>query len=136
MGAIVDDLRRLALIIKSAGLSVPDVTDSTQRIQATVLDYLEERLNPPMAQIRPGSPFLADGDVFGAAEIRWEVDLVVAPGDNKTEVHDLLTLIDTLYVVLRDAGYGIDSVAEFSAMAANNTQYLSTVVTVVSTINP
>lgn len=91
-------------------------------------DYLPERVNPPVAIVSPGEPFVEEGDTFTTMKVTLDVVLVAGKASNKQSTYDLYDLIDTAVFNLGD--WHVDSVQRPYQLEANGVPYLATTVTI------
>jgi hypothetical protein len=84
----------------------------------------------------PGSPYIADGDVFGSFIATFTVDLVMGQAANKVVANGLDEQIEDALVALCNAGYSVESVGQPYSMDINNASYLAATLTVTANINP
>lgn len=97
-----------------------------------VFDTIPESLVPPCVVIGPADPWLADGEVFGDAEINYELTVIVPNATNQVMRDQLFSVIEILYPALREEGYGI-TVESPKTLPANGTRYLAGFINLVST---
>ncbi|SNS41584.1 hypothetical protein SAMN06309944_0164 [Micrococcales bacterium KH10] len=87
-------------------------------------DHLPERLNPPVAVLVPGSPYLEAGDVFGTHKVRYTVALVAGNATNDMATKALDELIETAVTALWDTA-DLERAGDVYTYQANNGQYLA-----------
>lgn len=94
-------------------------------LRARAYPNLPDRLNPPLALVQPGSPYLEPGPAAGYAAgswaIRHEVILIVAPGDSKVQAESLDVLVEAAMHVA--AGHGLQSVEQPYPLEVGNATY-------------
>lgn len=118
MNTLTDARASLAAILTDAGL--------------TALDFLPERINPPVALITAGAPWVANGETFGSFEVRYVVTLVApkATNDTATDTLDALAA-EALVAVCNAPDWGVDRVDEPHMLVVNGGEYLAASLTVV-----
>lgn len=105
----------------STALATSDLTKLRDEITAaitaagiTAVAYLPDRLNPPLALVQPGSPYIEPSKTSRPGAVRWaihhEVILLVAPGDKRHQTVSLDALIEDSLGAL--VPFGIDQVAQ------------------------
>ena len=102
---------------------------------ARAYPYLPNRLNPPLALVQPGDPYLEPnataGFAVGSWTIRHEVILLVAPGDNDKQADSLDALLEAALVPLVD--HGITSVGQPYPLEVGNSAYTACRVSLTTT---
>jgi hypothetical protein len=107
----------LAALIEGAGI--------------TCLEYIPERITPPIAVMEPTSEWIASGENFGEFRIGFDVTLVTQTASNNKATGDLDTMVeDVLAEVADTAGFYASSVTAPTVLAVNNAEYLSVAVTI------
>lgn len=104
-------------------------------IGVTVYDHAPERLTPPAALVVHGSPLVQAGDSFGSRLVRFEVWIVSRLGANARMTTDLDTLIDSTIDALAADDWTVESVSQPFDYAVNSATYLSSTITVSSTVS-
>lgn len=98
-----------------------------------VADHMPERLNPPVAFLAAGSPYVESGDTYGTFAVRFTVVLVAPRAVNAASTAGLDRLVAAaLTAVVEAPGWGAERVDQPSLLAANNTEYLSTTLDVIT----
>lgn len=99
--------------------------------------YLPDRLNPPLALVQPGSPYIEPSTTSRPGAQRWkvhhEVVLLVAPGDKRHQTVSLDSLIEDSLVAL--VPFGIDQVAQPYSLqlGTNGPSYFAARITLTTT---
>lgn len=97
----------------------------------TCLEYIPERVTPPIAIMEPTSEWVASGEAFGEYRIGYDVTLVTQTASNNKATTDLDTMVeDVLNAVADTAGFYSTSVSAPAVLAVNNAEYLSVAVTI------
>jgi len=102
----------LALDLQNAGLEV--------------LDYVPERIVPPIVIISSGSPYLVTETVGNEYRLGLNLTLIAGTATNEQVTEDLDDLIAKVVSALADLGYVIlKSVNPPFRLAANSAEYLA-----------
>lgn len=90
----------------------------------TVSDHVPERINPPLAVIEPGTPYVQAGQTFTEFEVRYQVILLAATAANQVASSEL----DRLIVAVLDAvdTFDLDQVDQPSQFDTGSAQFLGT----------
>lgn len=90
--------------------------------------FVPEVIGAPAAVVAPADPYLEGGEgvPFGSFRIRYKVTLVADVGDNQRVTASLDALIEDAAVVLANAGWDVESVAEPYVYQANSNMHLAT----------
>ncbi|MFD1505262.1 hypothetical protein FE374_09365 [Georgenia yuyongxinii] len=119
--SLTDHRTTLAAALSGAGLQVEA--------------HLPERINPPVAILTPGTPYLEGGDTYGSYTLRFTVLLVTPTAANATATTVLDELIVKAVAGVEGAdGFGLERVDQPAMLQANNAQYMSTTVEVLKHI--
>lgn len=110
-----------------------EVKDVLAGVGFKSFDYLPERVNPPVAIVAPGEPFVEEGDTFTTMLTRLDVVLVAGKASNKNSTYELYDLIDTAIFNLGD--WHIDGVQRPYQLETGGAFYLATTVTISKNIN-
>lgn len=113
--AITDIKAQLATTLATTGLDV--------------LDYIPERLVPPIVVISNGSPYLEQSNFGPDYKLSLDLLLVAATAVNEDATEALDSLIEALVSALPDYA-GMRGVQKPYALAANNAEYLATTVNI------
>lgn len=105
-----------------------------ERAGSSVLDFLPERIVPPIALIASGSPYVEAGSSFGSFNVRFTVVLVCPTGTNETSTQELDSLVTATVVALHDSPWGLERVDQPSMLAHGGTNFLSTTIDVTQTV--
>lgn len=100
----------LALTLTAAGLDV--------------LDYIPERLQPPIVIIRAGSPYLVTASIGHEYVINLELQAVAMTADNEQATDALDDLIEACILAL-PADAGFSDVSQPYNLVANGADYLA-----------
>lgn len=99
-----------------------------QQAGLRVLDYVPERITPPIVILTAGSPYLTHSAVVRSEySMGLEATLVASKATNKVETENLDALIEAFLFAL--PGYAkMDSVGTPFDLSANNANYLAATV--------
>lgn len=96
---------------------------------------LPDRLQPPLALVQPGDPYLTPSDTAGYAKggwtIRHEVVVIVPPGDNRIQTTALDALIEDALAAVID--WGVVQVNQPYTLQVGDAQYLACRIQLVTT---
>lgn len=107
----------LAALIEGAGI--------------TCMEFIPERITPPIAVMEPTSEWIASGEAFGEFRIGFDVTLVTQTASNRISTDNLDQMVeDVLTAVADTAGFYSTSVSAPAVLAVNNAEYLSVAVTI------
>ena len=96
--------------------------------------YLQERPNPPVAIVVPGSPYVTAGSQFGTFKASFTILLITRTATNEVATAALDDMIaTTLVAVAGDATFGIDTVDQPSQITVNGAVYLAVMIDVSTT---
>lgn len=96
-----------------------------------VTAYVPERITPPIAAIRPGSPYLQIADFSGDYQLNLELVLLVPTRTNELESSDLDALIEDVVAAVAGCSYAtMGNVEQPFIQEANNAAYLATTIQV------
>jgi len=91
-----------------------------------ILDYVPERIVPPIVIITPGSPYLVQETLGSEYRLGLTLTLVAATATNEEATEDLDNLIATTVSAIGDLGYAVlRQVNPSFRLAANNAEYLA-----------
>ena len=110
-----------------------EITVSKQELQLDlqnagleVLDYVPERIVPPIIVMTAGSPYLVPETVGNTYRLGLNLTLIAATATNEEATEALDELIANTVSALGDLGYVIlKSVNPSYRLAANNAEYLA-----------
>lgn len=105
-----------------------EVKAELQEAGINSFDYLPERLNPPVAIVSPGEPFVEEGDTFTTFKVTLDVVLVAGKATNVVSTDQLYDLIDTAIFNLGD--WKVSTVQRPYQLEANGAYYLATTLTI------
>lgn len=78
------------------------------------IPFLPDRLDPPLALVQPGSPYIEPSMTSRPGALAWklhhEVVLLVSPGDKRSQTVSLDALIEDALVAI--AHFGVDQVGQ------------------------
>lgn len=95
-----------------------------------VLDYVPERVTPPIVIISPDSPYLVTETVGNEYRLGLKLTLVAMTATNEESTEALDALIADTVSALADISYAVlKSVAPPFRLAVNNAEYLATDIT-------
>jgi hypothetical protein len=95
------------------------------------MEYVPERITPPLAVIQPSNDWVASGDTFAAFRVGFDVTLIVQTASNQVVASHLDDLVDeTLTAITAAAGFYASGVSAPTLLSAQNAEYLSTTITV------
>lgn len=95
-----------------------------------VLDYVPERITPPIVIITPGSPYLVTETVGNEYRLGLTLTLVASTATNEEATEALDELIANTVHALSTLGYVVlKTVNPPFRLAANNAEYLSSEIT-------
>lgn len=107
-----------------------EITTAREQFQADlttagirVLEYIPERITPPIVIISPRSPYLQT-NLFGEYDLNLELVLVAATATNKQAQEKLDDQIQAVLLAL-PAYAQLGSVGQPYAMQTNNAEYLA-----------
>ena len=107
--------QEFALVLDEAGLRV--------------LDYIPERVTPPIVIVAPGSPYLEPASINGEFKLNLEVTCVASMATNKQASEKLDALVADLLNAL--PGYAqMDNVSKPFELVANGASYLASTVNI------
>lgn len=96
--------------------------------------YLQERPNPPVALVVPGSPYLTGGPQFGTFKVAYSVLLITRTAVNEVSTAELDQMIATSVVALSNASDVDVAQADAPAqMNVNGAVYLTSIIDVTVT---
>lgn len=101
---------------------------------STVLDYLPERIVPPIAIIAAGSPYVEGGTSYGSFNVRFTVVLVCPSGTNETSTQALDELVTATVVALDTSNWGLERVDQPTMLAHGGANFLSTTIDVIHNV--
>jgi hypothetical protein len=91
-----------------------------------VLDYVPERVIPPIVIITPGSPYLIPETVGSEYRLGLTLTLVAGTATNEQATEDLDLLIATTVSAIGDLGYAVlRQVNPSYRLAVNTAEYLA-----------
>jgi hypothetical protein len=91
-----------------------------------ILDYVPERIVPPIVIITPGSPYLVPETLGSEYRLGLTLTLVAATATNEQATEDLDNLIALTVSAIGDLGYAVlRQVNPSFRLAANNAEYLA-----------
>lgn len=100
----------------------------------TTLEHVPERLNPPVALLGMGSPWIEQGEQFGAFLMRYKVTLVVPTSTNEVATNALDAMVAKAIIALdNSAQFDIERVEEPTMLAFSSATYPSAALTLVHT---
>ena len=95
-----------------------------------VLDFVPERVTPPIVIISPDSPYLVTETVGNEYRLGLKLTLVAATATNEESTEALDELISDTLVALETISYAVlKSVQTPFRLAVNNAEYLATDIT-------
>jgi len=90
----------------------------------TAFPYIPARINPPLAVIAAGSPFVSsEGVAFGEFKTRWEITVIAPTGANDVSTEKLYDLVEDSIVALVNSKYIVDEAGKAYALEANGAMY-------------
>lgn len=104
-----------------------DLTESLEEQGLKVEAFVPERIQPPIAVVSAGSPYLEQGLTNCLFKVTLVVTLIAAKATNEKATDALDEMIES--AILGTGDWFIDSVGEPFRMDYNNAQYLSVQVT-------
>lgn len=107
-----------------------EIADTLGGLDLTTYTHVPGRVHLPAAFVMAGSPYIEQGQTFGERLVRFVVALVAQTGDNLSETVALDEQIEAAMAVLHAAGWTVESVAQPTAQAFDNTECLVTNLTV------
>ncbi len=97
----------------------------------TCLEYIPERVTPPIAIMEPTSDWVVSGETYGEYRIGYDVTLVTQTASNNKATGDLDTMVDDVLAAVAEApGFYCGSVSSPTVLAVNNAEYLSAAMTI------
>lgn len=98
-----------------------------QAADLIVVDYVPERITPPVVIINAGTPYLRPSSIGNEYTLNLELVLVAATATNKTATERLDALLEA--VLLAMPGYArVIQAGQPYNLQTNNTEYLATTV--------
>jgi hypothetical protein len=99
-------------------------------------DYIPERIQPPMAVLAAGNPFIEKGQTqtFTDVEMRLDISLIAQNATNVKSTEELEGLIVDALLALKGVNWEIESVSQPFGLEANNALYLAATLTVTASI--
>ena len=95
------------------------------------MEYVPERITPPMAVVQPSGDWVVSGETFGAFRVGFDVTLIVQTASNQVVSSHLDDLVDETLTAIADAsGFYASAVSAPSLLSVQNAEYLSTTITV------
>ena len=95
------------------------------------MEYVPERITPPMAVVQPAGDWVASGDTFAAFRVGFDVTLIVQTASNQVVASELDHLVDeTLAAITAATGFYASAVSSPTLLSVQNAEYLSTTITV------
>lgn len=101
------------------------------------VDYLAETLNPPVAAVVPGDPYLdREGEdiPFGHMRVRINVLLIGAKATNKSAASQIDELIEKSIDALEDADWNVEEVGAPQQMLLNGVKHIGTYLALEQTV--
>lgn len=111
-----------------------EVADALTAVGIEALDYIPEVVNPPLAIISAGEPWLADGPnkTFQDIEVRLSIRLVAAHATNE----DATDALDQMVVkALLALGWNLERVTQPFPYEVNGNLYLAADAVITASIN-
>lgn len=97
----------------------------------TCLEYIPERVTPPIAIMEPTSEWISSGDTYGEFRIGYDVTLVTQTAANNKATDNLDQMVeDVLAAVTEAQGFYVASISSPAVLAVNNAEYLSVAMTI------
>jgi len=96
--------------------------------------HIPGRMALPGAFVMAGSPYISQGQTFGARTVRFEVVIATQTGDNSAETSALDELLEAAQTALETEGWLVEQVSQPYAMDFNNSEALVTSITVTSDV--
>jgi hypothetical protein len=91
-----------------------------------ILDYVPERIVPPIVIITPGTPYLVPETVGSEYRLGLNLTLVAGQATNELATEDLDNLIANTVSAIGDLGYAVlRQVNPSYRLAVNNAEYLA-----------
>lgn len=95
------------------------------------VDYIPERITPPIAVMEPTSDWISSGEAFGEWRIGYDVTLVTQTASNGKATGTLDEMVEDVLNEVADApGFYAGSVSNPQVLAVNNAEYLSVALTI------
>ena len=114
---IADARSDLAALIEGAGV--------------TCMEYIPERITPPIAVMEPTSTWIQSGEAFGEFRIGFDVTIVTQTASNAKATDNLDSMVEDVLTAVQGAqGFYTDSVSSPAVLAVNNAEYLSVAMTI------
>lgn len=112
-----------------------ELTESLTPLSVTTYTHVPGRMSLPGAFVMAGSPYIEQGDTFGARRIRFAVILAVQTGTNQSETTALDELIESAITALETDDWLVEEVSQPYSMAFNNAEGLVVELTVTTETN-
>lgn len=100
-----------------------DLRDALEEQGLKAVEYLPERLSPPVALVSASDLYIEQGLTNCLFKVTLEVTLVAAKAVNERATNDLDTMIES--AILATGDWFIDSINAPFLLEANNAQYLA-----------
>lgn len=95
------------------------------------VDYIPERITPPIAVMEPTSEWIASSETYGEWRIGYDVTIVTQTASNSKATNTLDGMVeDVLTEVAGATGFYAGSVSAPNVLAVNNAEYLSVALTI------
>lgn len=102
----------------------------------TAVDYLPERVTPPVVLVTAGTPHLEPGDVFGTHLARYDLTAVAMTATNETATDALDGLTVAVLRAMDAAGeWWLDNASQPHMLTANGASYLAQRITFKTRLN-
>ncbi len=97
----------------------------------TCMEFIPERITPPIAVMEPTSEWIATGEAYGEWRIGFDVTLVTQTASNRMATDNLDQMVEDVLTAVADApGFYAGSVSAPAGLAVNNAEYLSVALTI------
>lgn len=100
-----------------------DAAEALEAAGINAVEYVPERVSPPIAIIKAGAPYVEQGQTFTEFQVRLDVRIVAGTATNEVATSALDQLISDAIIALGD--WTIELVSEPEMLLVNNAQYLS-----------
>ena len=100
-----------------------DLKEGLEEQDLKAVEYLPERLSPPIALVSAGEPYIEQGLTNCLFKVTLEVTLVAAKAVNEKATNALDEMIES--AILATGDWFIDSINAPFILEANNAQYLA-----------
>lgn len=100
-----------------------DLKEGLEEQDLKAVEYLPERIQPPIALVTAGDPYLEQGLTACLFKVSLDITLVAAKATNANATDALDEMIES--AILATGDWFIDTISAPFMLEANNAQYLS-----------